>query len=464
MSDRPIVCVQGLGFVGAAMAVAVADAIGSDGSPRFEVIGVDLPTPEGLRRIEALGRGEFPFETLDASLRAATAAAHRRGNLSATSDPSAYETAAVAIVDIHLDVHVDGGDPTVDMGGFRAAIRTLGERLPPGALVIVETTVPPGTTAKVAAPELAAALRARGLPDAALLLAHSYERVMPGPEYLSSIKRFWRVYAGHTTAAADACHAFLSQVIDTSAFPLSRLQSTTASETAKVLENSYRAVTIAFAEEWGRFAEAAGIDLFEVIDAIRVRPTHSNMRQPGFGVGGYCLTKDPHFAGIAARELFDAPHLTFPFSSQAVDINAGMPLATVRRLEQRLGGSLAGKRILLLGVSYRSDVADTRQSPSETFVREATGRGASVTCHDPLVQHWAEMNLTLPAELPRPHGFDAVVFAVPHDAYRTLDVREWLATASCDVVDANRVLPTGVIAALREAGHHVSVIGAGDPS
>src|SRR5262249_19673396 len=156
--------------------------------------------------------------------------------------------------------------------------------------------------------------------------------------------------SGATPAAADACEAFLSQIINVQAYPLTRLHSTTASETAKVLENSYRAINIAFIEEWGQFAEEVGIDLFEVIDAIRVRPTHNNIRQPGFGVGGYCLTKDPLFAAVAARDLFDREDLAFPFSSRAVEVNARMPLRTLDRVRNLLGGSLTGRRLLLLGV------------------------------------------------------------------------------------------------------------------
>ena len=441
-SPLPVVCVQGLGFVGAAMAVAVADAKHRDGSPAFEVVGVDLPNPEGQRRIAEINAGRFPLGTVDPLLQSAVAAAHQRGNLSATSDPTVYGKASVAIVDVHLDVRTQDGIPTADMSGLRAALRTLGERLAEGALIIIETTVPPGTTAKVAAPELELALRARGLPSTGLLLAHSYERVMPGPDYLRSITNMWRVYAGHTHAAACACHDFLSRIVDTSRFPLTRLASTTASETAKVLENTYR----------------------EVVEAIRVRPTHSNIRQPGFGVGGYCLTKDPHFGAIAARQLFGRSDLTFPFSTQAISVNAAMPIGTVDRLERLLGGSLRGKAILLLGVAYRSDVADTRHSPSEAFAREVTRRGAVVVCHDPLVKYWEELHTTLLADVPPAAGFDAAVLAVPHAEYVAFDFAGWLAGTRCAVLDANRVLPPAMIAALRESGTRVVVNGIGGPA
>ena len=123
--------------------------------------------------------------------------------------------------------------------------------MPPGSLVIVETTVPPGTTEKVVAPELARALAARGLPADAIGIAHSYERVMPGSSYLESIVAFPRSYAGHTPAAADACEAFLSQGDRRRLAPGLAPRVETACELAKVLENSYRATIIALMEEWG---------------------------------------------------------------------------------------------------------------------------------------------------------------------------------------------------------------------
>jgi UDP-N-acetyl-D-glucosamine dehydrogenase len=456
---RSVVCVQGLGFVGFAMATAVAHARDAAGNPYFDVIGVDLPTAEGRAKVDAINSGKLPVESTDEELAAAFEQARRRGNLRASTDPAVYEQADITVVDVHLDVRRDGPEPDVCFDGFRAAIRTLGERMRPGSLIVVETTVPPGTCERVAAPELAAALRGRGLAKDAILLAHSYERVMPGREYFRSIVRFWRVYAGTTDASAAACADFLSKVIDVERFPLTRLASTTASETGKVLENSYRALNIAFMQEWGDFAEAAGIDLFEVIEAIRLRPTHSNMRYPGFGVGGYCLTKDPLLAGIAARQLFGFRDLRFCFSEMAVGVNDRMPLHTLSAIRRGLGG-LSGKKLLLLGVSYRQDVADTRFSPSEILVRAAEAEGAQVACHDPLVRYWSELKRSLPAALPPPEA-DAVVFATAHDEYRELDLESWLGQARPLVVDANHVLTASQKAALAELDCPMAAIGKG---
>ena len=466
---RPIVCVQGLGFVGAAVALAVARARDAAGRPLFDVVGVDLETPRGRAAIDSLNQGRFPFATEDRALAAAARQARSAGNLVATSDPAAYGDAAVVLVDIDLDLAIDAeaaGGPAarLELARFREAIATLGRSIAPGTLVIVETTVPPGTCSRVVAPALAEGLAARGLPEDGFLLAHAYERVMPGAGYLDSIVNYWRVYAGHTEAAAEACAAFLSQVINVADYPLKRLSSTTASETAKVLENSYRAVNIAFMDEWGRFAEAVGLDLFEVIDAVRQRPTHANLRQPGFGVGGYCLPKDPLLALAAAREIFRRDDLDFPFCRRAVAVNRAMPLASLDAVQALLGGSLAARRLLLLGVSYRPEVADTRNAPAAAFVMEARRRGATVAVHDPLVRHWPELDIAIPEALPDPAGCDAVVVAVGHDAYRALDFPRWLGEARPKILDADKVLDRRQRDDLARLGCAVAAIGRGGTS
>ncbi|MFQ6016760.1 MAG: nucleotide sugar dehydrogenase [Kiloniellaceae bacterium] len=464
--ERPVVCIQGLGFVGAAMAAASAMARNDGGDPCFNVVGVDLDTTRGRTAIDRVNDGRLPFATTDHALASSLARASERGNLVATADPAAYGLADVILIDVNLDLAVDRPDfgkhgALLQLAGFRQAIATVGRWMRPDTLVIVETTVPPGTCERVVAPRLAATLGARGFDSDRLLLAHSYERVMPGAAHLDSIVDYWRVYAGHTPAAADACGAFLSKIVNVADFPLRRLSSTTASETAKVLENSYRAVNIAFIEEWGRFAEAVGVDLFEVVDAIRQRPTHSNIRQPGFGVGGYCLPKDPLMAYAAAREIFDLAHLDFPFCRMAVEINRGMPLVSVRSVQDLLGGSLEGKRIALLGISYRPDVADTRHAPAAIFVGEARRRGATLQLHDPLVRHWLELDLEVPRALPDPAQVDALVFATAHSIYRELDLRLWLRRARPAVLDANDVLTAEQRRAFTDLGCSVASIGRG---
>jgi UDP-N-acetyl-D-glucosamine dehydrogenase len=457
---RAVVCVQGLGYVGAAMAMAIAQARDSHGAPRYDVIGVDLPTPEGERRIRELCAGRFPFRSGDAKLEAAPAAALRLGNFTATADLAVYKRASIVIVDVPFHIVAEGETLTAHVDEFLDAIGQVGSRIDPECLVIVESTVPPGTCERLVWPALRRCFEERGL-AATPLLAHSYERVMPGDHYLDSITHFWRVYAGADAEAASRCAGFLETVIHVEEFPLTRLHSTTASETAKALENSYRVLTIALMEEWGRFAEQIGVDLYQTIDAIRTRPTHSNLRQPGFGVGGYCLTKDPLLAPFAARELFGRPELEFPLSLQALRINRHMPIVSLERVQELLGGSVEGRTILLLGVSYREDVGDTRYSPAEVFVRRARERGAAVICHDPYVRHWSELEIEVLAEMPAASAVDAAVLAVPHRQYRQFDWVKWAEANAPLVFDASRVLSSDTRRELRERGCCVESIGRG---
>ena len=460
-SNRTVVCVQGLGYVGSAMAVATAAAWTPSDELCFDVIGVDLDTEQGRFRVGEIAAGRFPFGSLDDDLIAATAAGHEASNLTATVNPQAFQLADVVVVDVHLDVSGNSSAPAAELDGFKHAIEVLGCYLKPEALVMVETTVPPGTCVNVVLPILQAAFKRRGLDAGAVRLAHSYERVMPGPDYLRSIRNFWRVYAASDDRAAHACERFLKAVIDTGRFPLRRMNSMVASETAKVLENSYRAANIALMEEWGQFAEHNGIDLFEVLEAIRDRPTHNNIRQPGFGVGGYCLTKDPLFPMISADQYVPDAGLEFPFARLTVETNKRMPLRNLERIESLLGGDLTGKVLCLLGLAYRSDVDDTRYSASEDFYRAAVSRGATVHCHDPIVSHWNEACMQIGGGLPDPHGADVVVLAVPHRQYIDYDFESWLGGATPLFYDCDNVLSAESRQRLRKIGCRVESTGRG---
>lgn len=438
---RKTVCIQGMGFVGAAMALAVASAENGDKKPLYNVIGIDMPDESGYQKVASINNGIFPFENNDKKLEEAQKKAFRNGNLWATTEFQYFQYADVVVVDINLDVqYTQDSQPVLNLELFKDAIHTLGCYIKPETLIMVETTVPPGTCEKVVHPIISEEFAKRNIDVTDILISHSYERVMPGENYYDSIVNFWRVYAGINEKSAEKCGEFLESVISTDHYPLTRLKKTTATEIAKVLENSYRAVTIAFIEEWGRFAEAVDVDLYEVIEAIRMRPTHSNMRQPGFGVGGYCLTKDPYFAPLSAKEIFGLKDMEFPFSTLAVRINQCMPLVSLHKIEKLLGGSLDGKKILVLGVSYRQDVGDTRYSPTETFVREAWKYGAEIVCQDPMVDYWRELNIQVLQKIPPFTGYHVLIFTVQHKQYQEIDFAEADFDKETIVFDANCVL------------------------
>ena len=453
------ICIQGLGFVGSAMATAVAIAEDNRGKLIYDVVGVDLPNETGKKRVDAINKGEFPFTISDDRLLLALTKAHKNGNLRASTDQNEYIQADIIVVDVHLDIPYLDDEPQLLFTEFIEAIQAIGKKISSETLIIIETTVPPGTCEKIVIPTLRIELEKRHIDPHSVHVAHSYERVMPGEKYLESIIDYWRVFAGYTKKAGDLCEEFLKNVVNIDKFPLTRLSSTIASETAKVMENTYRATNIAFIDEWTKYAETVGIDMFEVIDAIKVRPTHSNIMFPGLGVGGYCLTKDPTFTPAASKQLFKKA-LDFPFSKMAVKINHEMPLHTIKRLISFLG-PLKGMRILVCGISYREDVGDSRFSPSETLVRELIKNKANVFCHDPYLTYWDELDLALLKELPKPANYNAVIMAVAHKQYRELILSNW-ALGTELVLDASSIFNKEQRNLAREQGIRVESIGRGE--
>lgn len=460
-SNRPLVCIQGLGFVGAAMCVATANAKNEQEQPIFDVIGLDLKTDNGRHRVQSLNNGIFPFSVDDENLTKSLSQSHKIGNLKATTDERCLKYADIVIVDIHLDIEISSRNKEVSFENFLPAIKSIGKNIRQDTLIIIETTVPPGTCQNIILPCLREEFLNRNLDSSKILLAHSYERVMPGPDYLNSIINFWRVYAGANEQAASACEDFLRKVINTDKYPLTQLTSMTSSETAKIIENTYRAVNIALIDEWGKFAEIAEIDIFEIIQAIQVRPTHSNIRRPGFGVGGYCLTKDPYFGQISINSFFNHKRMSFPFANLALETNREMPIRNLDKIEQLLDEKLEGKNLILMGIAYRSEVDDTRYSASEIFYNEAIKRGLNVIPHDPFVEFWTEKNINIETQLPNPDSADIVVFTVAHKYYQELNIEKWLERNYPFIFDANNVLGINKIQKLRALGFRVASTGRG---
>jgi nucleotide sugar dehydrogenase len=368
----------------------------------------------------------------------------------------------------------------------------VGQKIPPKCLTLIETTVAPGTTEFVALPLLKKGFAARGI-RATPLLAHSFERVMPGREYVSSVRDFWRVCAGCTPQATRRVKKFLKEVLNTEEYPLTVMDRPIESETTKIVENSFRATILAFLNEWSLFAERNGVDLIKVIEAIKVRPTHSNIIFPGPGIGGYCLPKDGALGYWAYRHIlgFEDGKSVFKITPTAIDINdtRGLHVAELCRDALRnMGRYIAGAEVLICGASYRQDVGDTRYSGSELVVRKLTEMGAEMRVHDPYVAHWYELEKQdeypaigqswkrffrnqeglseirvqkdLRAAL---KGVEALILAVPHEPYLALDPGDVVRYAGgpIAVVDCFGILSDQAIEQYFELGCEVKALGRG---
>ena len=446
------------------MSLVCANAIGEE----YAVIGVDLPNSANYWKIKSINEGVFPLVADDPKIQSFFQKAKKKGNFFATYDPIAYKYADVIIVDINLDVQkascqdfsLDEFD--VNLSGFKSAIEVIGSNCSESALILVETTVPPGTCEKLVKPIIDAELKKRDLSVDQYKLGHSYERVMPGPEYINSIIEFPRVYSGITDADADAVEDFLKTIINTSVCNLTRLENTTATEMAKVLENSYRAANIAFVVEWSRYAENAGVNLYGIVNAIRDRKTHINLMYPGIGVGGYCLTKDPLLASWSYKNFFESK-LDLQMSINSVSTNDQMPVYAYNRLVD-IFGDLYLRKLTFLGISYRGDVGDTRFSPVETFVELSEKSGAIINIHDPYISHWVERdcNVETDLSLALQDDQDIIIISTGHRVYRKEDtIKRLMKCSTCLIFDTIGLFSSDQLQILKSK-HKVSVLGRGD--
>ena len=492
---REIVVVMGVGFVGAVMAAVVADTEDENDNPTKFVIGMQRPSTRSYWKIPFLNRGLPPVQAEDPEVAPMiNRCVNDKKTLTATFTYDALKLADVVVVDVQCDYTKESlGDVRngqADMDALEKSLEIIAKHISPYALVLIETTVAPGTTEQVAYPIMRKVFRKRGI-EIDPLLAHSFERVMPGKDYVASIRDFWRVCSGINEEATSRVVKFLEEVINTDEYPLTVLSRPIESETAKIVENSYRATILAFLDEWSLFAERNGVDLIKVLEAIRVRPTHSNIIFPGPGIGGYCLPKDGGLGIWAYRHIHGFEDDIFKITPLAIDINDTRALHVAqltRDALRNMSRPLAAAEILLLGASYREDVGDTRYSGSELIVRRLTEMGAELRVHDPYVQHWWEfekqdeypsqtqsmkrffrnqdklIDLRVEQDLKQAlYGTDAVVFAVRHKHYLDLDPDKVVETAGTPlaVIDCFGILDDAKIKRYFELGCEVKGLGRG---
>jgi len=475
IKGQEVVVVMGLGFVGVVMAAIVADTRDKKGNDSKFVIGYQRPSARSYWKIPVVNKGVSPVTAEDpevAELIGRTV--NEKKTFVATYNSDCLKLADCVVVDVQCDyAKQDLGNMRTgetDMAALEASMKTIGENIPPSALTLIETTVAPGTTEFVAWPILKKAFSKRGLKETPLL-SHSFERVMPGKEYVSSIRDFWRVCSGCDQGARNRVEKFLHEVLNTEEFPLTVMDRPIESETTKIVENSYRATILAFMNEWSLFSERNGVDLIKVMNAIKMRPTHSNMIFPGPGIGGYCLPKDGGLGYWAYRHIlgFEDGDNVFRITPTAIDINDTRSLHVAeltRDALRNMGRYIAGSEVLLAGASYRQDVGDTRYSGSELVVRKLTEMGADMRIHDSYVDAWDEFNkqdenpehswarffrnqddlknVIVLKDLPKAiKGVEALILAVPHAEYLKLepaDIVKW-AGGPIAVVDAFGILP-----------------------
>jgi UDP-N-acetyl-D-glucosamine dehydrogenase len=390
------IAIIGLGYVGLPLAVAFAES-------GFHVTGIDLDA----RKIDALNRGESYVEDVPA---ATVAALVERGRLTATTDYAALAVCDAVSICVPTPLGKTG-DP--DISYIVSASQEVARYLHPGMVIVLESTTYPGTTTEVLLPLLEGngqSLRA----GEDFFLAFSPERVDPGREDWTT-HTTPKVIGGVTPACLQVAMAYYSSAIQT----LVPVSSTEAAEMVKLLENTFRAVNIGLVNEVLLMADKLGLDIWEVIDAAATKPFGFMKFTPGPGLGGHCIPIDPLYLSWKMKTL----NYTARFIELASEVNTNMPRYWVQKVQDALndaGKPVKGSRILVLGVAYKKNISDVRESPALDIIHLLSEKGALVSYHDPHVPafHHEGMEMASVSDLDTAlASSDCVVIATDHAAY-----------------------------------------------
>ena len=449
------ICVQGLGYVGATTALILAGEQ-KNGVPLFKVFGLENKSKTGVERAKMLNRYIFPFKSADKDIGSYLKKIKKKGNLKTTTDKKVLNNVEVVIISLGLDLKKNLTD--FKSKNFLNAINDIGNNIKEDTLIVVQSTVPIGFTKRFIYPILKRCFKKRKLDYNNILLAHSYERVTPGAKFLNSIKNSSRVYSGINDISKIKCKYFLKKFINYKQFPLTELKNTDESEFSKILENSYRAVNIAFIDEWRQFSEFLNLDLERIIQAIRLRKTHANIMMPGLGVGGYCLTKDPLFAELSAKKIFKK-NIKFKFSSSSVLTNEQMLKSNIRKIKKIIKNKKIKKnKVLIFGLSYKADVDDLRHSPALSLAVSLRKNKQKVYFFDSFIKKDV-MGIKKLKNLSKINNFDIIIFAVNHENFKKVNFNNLKINRGTTVYDANLVLTNKQESILRKKTEYYYKVG-----
>jgi nucleotide sugar dehydrogenase len=391
------VVIIGLGYVGLPLAQE-AVRVG------LSVTGLDVKQAT----VEALNAGRSHVDDLaDADIAAMVA-----GGFHATTDIREISAPDVIVICVPTPLSESDGP---DLTAVRSATESAAKILKPGALVVLESTTYPGTTDEVVRPllEKTAGLTA-GID---FHLAFSPERIDPGNETYG-IRNTPKVVGGITPACTAAAAAFYGQVCDT----VVQAKTAREAEMAKLLENTYRHVNIALVNEMAIFSHELGVDLWDAIRCAATKPFGFQAFYPGPGVGGHCIPIDPNYLSYKVRAELKHP---FRFVELAQEINSRMPGYVVDRAAELLNTHakpLNGAKVLLLGVTYKKDIADQRESPARPIARRLLQRGAVLSYHDPYVESWRVDGRDIERAAAPTADADLTILLQAHSVYDLADI------------------------------------------
>lgn len=382
--------VIGLGYVGLPVAALFA-------KHGFDVTGVDIL----LDRVNKINSGISPIEGIEPGLQELISETVRGGKLKATLDYASIADCDVVLIDVETPVNKKHFP---EYEALKGALDSLGAILKAGTLVVVESTIMPGTMEQLVKPALEESSGLRSGID--FFLGNCPERVMPG-RLLHNLQKMNRVAGGDSPETAALMKALYAQVVEADVDECDWI----TAELVKTVENAYRDVNIAFANEVALICEALKADVWRVRELVRKSPGRE-MLKPGAGVGGHCIPKDPWLLAASIHQR-DFPLRLIP---AARSINDYMPQHMMKLLQQSLG-VLKGKKVLILGYAYLEDSDDTRSSPAEVLKTLLSNEGAKVVVHDPFIKEYVG------DVLKKARGCDAAVLVTAHSYYKQLDLK-----------------------------------------
>ena len=441
------VCVIGLGYVGLSMAIVISNAKKKN-KFEYKTFGYDKSNKKIKKLNQCINKAKLPFNSSDILLKKKFRLSSLKNKINLIKNISEINKMDVIVVSVGFDFIGNKNS----FKNILNLINKISKYIKKGALLLIETTLPPGTFQKILIPKINNIIKKRNLGLNDIFLSYSCERIMPGKNYYNSIINNYRCYSGYNKSSKQKVKNFLKSFINYKKFPLTELNSITECETAKVLENSYRATNIALIDEWVNYANLLKIDLLKVIEAIKIRPTHSNIMLPGLGVGGYCLPKDGLFATRSAK-LFFKKKIDFPFIKLSSRINNNMPNSSFSLIKEKIK-NLKNKKILIMGLSYKEDIDDTRNSASIILYKKLIKKGSKITFHDPLVNE--KENITH-KEIPKFEKFDLIAFCVKHKDYKKISLADF--SRKPVYFDLNNVLEEKKINYMKRKNYKLFILG-----
>jgi len=401
------IAVIGMGYVGIPCAVLLADV------PGFDVTGVQRKSARSGWKIDVLNSGRSPIEGNEPGLDDLIAKVVKKGTFRVTDDYSVLRDMDVILIDVQTPT--DSADHSPSYLSLKEVSRQVGEYMKRGALVIIESTVAPGTTQHVVQPILERKSKMKAGPD--FHLAYSYERVMPG-RLIDYIVNLPRIVGGVDKQSEEMAVDVYKRIVREKIYSTDVL----TAESSKTIENAYRDVNIAFANEMALICESLGIDVWEVQRLVNSR-SERHMHLPGCGVGGHCLPKDTWLLRYGLRKYGRQPEMETRFIALARELNDYMPLHTARLIKAGLaeqGVPLKDARVCLLGVAYLENSDDTRNTPAYALIQDLESHGCEVVAHDPYVRHFPEAEVF--RELgPALKGAHCAAVITRHSDYQQLD-------------------------------------------